>query len=78
MDTIGMEQTWDPSPWAHEEGWAYSLGLLRPKDEDKISLRLRGAVLDQEGTIRQFYAHNPQNEEPPYVMEVVWRVVKAA
>ncbi|KAJ5198737.1 uncharacterized protein N7498_007854 [Penicillium cinerascens] len=39
-DTIAMEQTWDPSFWAREEGWAYSLGPLRPRDDEKLSLRL--------------------------------------
>ncbi|KAJ5152312.1 hypothetical protein N7492_010607 [Penicillium capsulatum] len=77
MDEIGMEQTWDPSPAAREEGFGFSLGPLRPKDEEKFSLRMRDAVVDPDGSIRQIYIHDPENDEPPHVMEVVWRLVKA-
>ncbi|KAJ5184219.1 hypothetical protein N7492_001835 [Penicillium capsulatum] len=71
-------QTWDPSPWARKEGWAYSLGPLRPKDEAKITLRLKEAIVDSPGSLRQIYTYDPQDGQSPYVMEVVWRVTKMA
>ncbi|KAJ5583986.1 uncharacterized protein N7459_003786 [Penicillium hispanicum] len=75
-DERGMEQTWDPSPWAREEGFAYSLGPLRPKDEEKTTLHLRYAGVEQDGTVRQIYVYDPEDDSPPYVHEVVWRLTK--
>lgn len=77
-DTVSMEQTWDPSPWAREEGWAYSLGPLRPKDEGKVALRLRDAYVDRQGSLRQIYIYDPEDGQPPYVLEAVWKVTKGA
>ncbi|KAB8273978.1 hypothetical protein BDV30DRAFT_209988 [Aspergillus minisclerotigenes] len=72
-DMIGMEQTWDPSDWAREQGYAFSLGPLRPKDEGKKSYRMKSAVLDN-GRLRQIYVYEPEEPSPPQILEVVWTV----
>ncbi|XHG05740.1 hypothetical protein AWENTII_008953 [Aspergillus wentii] len=75
-DLLAMEQTWDPSPWAREEGYTYSLGPLRPMDEQKISFRLKTATEDG-NRVRQIYVLEPPegNPDPPRVLEIVWRVM---
>ncbi|KAF5862731.1 hypothetical protein ETB97_011273 [Aspergillus alliaceus] len=72
-DMIGMEQTWDPSPEARDKWYAFSLGPLRPKDEEKVSLRMRSAILDGR-KLRQIYVYEPGEDSPPRILEVVWTV----
>ncbi|GAB1198654.1 hypothetical protein APSETT444_007982 [Aspergillus pseudonomiae] len=71
-DMIGMEQTWDPSDWAREQGYAFSLGPLRPKDEKKVSFRMKSAIFEGQ-RLRQLYVHEPDSGNPR-ILEVVWRV----
>lgn len=71
-DMIGMEQTWDPSDWARDQGYAFSLGPLRPKDEKKVSFRMKSAVLEGQ-RLRQIYVHEPDSGSPR-ILEVVWTV----
>ncbi|KAB8226715.1 hypothetical protein BDV33DRAFT_162642 [Aspergillus novoparasiticus] len=71
-DMIGMEQTWDPSDWARDQGYAFSLGPLRPKDEKKVSFRMKSAVLEGQ-RLRQIYVHEPDSGNPR-ILEVVWTV----
>ncbi|KAI9042441.1 uncharacterized protein KD926_005519 [Aspergillus affinis] len=73
-DMISMEQTFDDSDWARDEGFAFSLGPLRPKDADKVSFRMRSAV-NEGGRVRQLYVDDPPPELnlQPRVLEVVWR-----
>lgn len=77
-DSITMESTWDSSAWARNEGYAYALGPLRRKDNAKRSLRLKEAIVDSPGSLRQIYIYDPQDNQAPYVLEVVWRVTKMA
>lgn len=74
-DMISMEQTFDDSDWARDEGFAFSLGPLRPRDADKISFRMRSAV-NENGRVRQLYVDDPPPELNlrPRVLEVVWRL----
>ncbi|KAE8153066.1 hypothetical protein BDV25DRAFT_150161 [Aspergillus avenaceus] len=72
-DLVSMEQTWDPSEWARDRGYAWSLGPLRPKDEGKVSFRLRSAIPDGK-TLKQIYIQEPDENRPPRVLEVVWSV----
>ncbi|KAF7590710.1 hypothetical protein BBP40_002501 [Aspergillus hancockii] len=72
-DMIGMEQTWDPSPEAREKNYAFSLGPLRPKDEGKVSFRLKSAI--SEGRrLRQIYVYEPEYPSSPQIVEIVWRM----
>ncbi|KAL4908113.1 hypothetical protein BDW74DRAFT_174809 [Aspergillus multicolor] len=81
-----MEQTWQKSKYKGDDPFAYSLGPLRRKDEDKVSFSLRDAfVVDMDtehepgmGTgmeVRQIYVFNATAETPPRVLEVAWKVV---
>lgn len=74
-DLKGMELTWEPSQWAQDEGYAYSLGPLRQKDEGKVSLRLRRSVAES-GSLRQFYVDEEVSGQPSRVLEIVWRLGK--
>ncbi|KAL2866646.1 glycosyltransferase family 31 protein [Aspergillus lucknowensis] len=76
-DPRPMEQTWDKSKYKGSDPFAYSLGPLRRADPDKVSLRLRGVVEDEDsGSIRQVYVLSGADEKPPRVLEVVWAVVE--
>ncbi|RDW60410.1 glycosyltransferase family 31 protein [Aspergillus mulundensis] len=80
-----MEQTWQKSKYKGDDPFAYSLGPLRRKDDDKVSFSLRDAfVVDMApegkmgtGTeeVRQIYVFNATAETPPRVLEVAWKVV---
>ncbi|KAB8067373.1 hypothetical protein BDV29DRAFT_186252 [Aspergillus leporis] len=70
-DMIGMEQTWDPSPEAREQGYAFSLGPLRPKDEGKVSYRMKSAIPEGQ-SLRQIYVYEPSAPSRPRIVEVVW------
>ncbi|KAJ5625184.1 hypothetical protein N7510_001493 [Penicillium lagena] len=75
-DLKAMEATWDSSVWAIEEGFAYSLGPLRPKDWMKDSYQLKGAILEG-NRLRQYYILDPFLAEKARVIEVVWTVSEA-
>ncbi|PLB49892.1 hypothetical protein P170DRAFT_435202 [Aspergillus steynii IBT 23096] len=78
-DMLSMEQTFDDSDWARDEGFAFSLGPLRPKDYDKISFRMRSAIVDGD-RVRQLYIDQPPPELnlKPRVLEVVWSKARGA
>ncbi|KAL6233764.1 hypothetical protein BDW75DRAFT_231716 [Aspergillus navahoensis] len=73
-----MEQTWQKSKYKGDDPFAYSLGPLRRKDEDKVSFYLRGVVEEpqaERGEVRQVYVFNATAETPPRVLEVAWTIV---
>ncbi|PYH89931.1 hypothetical protein BO71DRAFT_95026 [Aspergillus ellipticus CBS 707.79] len=72
-DPLPMEHTWDPSKYPGPDPFAWSLGPLRRKDENKISFRLRDAVQEKE-RVRQMYVHEVAPEKLE-VLEVVWNLV---
>ncbi|KAE8394190.1 hypothetical protein BDV23DRAFT_169778 [Aspergillus alliaceus] len=72
-DPIAMEQTWDNSKYKGPDPFAYSLGPLRKKDENKFSLRLKGAIQETD-RVRQIYVHESASDRKPQVLEVVWKV----
>jgi hypothetical protein len=67
-----MEKTWEDSKYRGGDGFAFSLGPFRQKDEGKVSFRLQSATL-QAGSVRQVYIHDVGPEKPPEVLEVVWK-----
>ncbi|KAL2853840.1 hypothetical protein BJY01DRAFT_206516 [Aspergillus pseudoustus] len=72
-----MEQTWEKSKYkgSVSDPFAFSLGPLRRVDADKVSMRLRGVVVDDKmNKVRQMYVLNGTDEAPPRVLEVVWSV----
>ncbi|KAL4751413.1 hypothetical protein BDW72DRAFT_173742 [Aspergillus terricola var. indicus] len=74
-----MEQTWQKSKYKGDDPFAYSLGPLRRKDEDKVSFYLSGVVEETEADreeVRQVYVFNATAETPPRVLEVAWTVVE--
>ncbi|KAL4930735.1 glycosyltransferase family 31 protein [Aspergillus undulatus] len=77
-----MEQTWEGSKYKGSDPFAYSLGPLRRRDPDKVSLRLRdvrvnGMAMEKGNeTISQIYVLNGTDEKPPRVLEVAWTVLQ--
>ncbi|KAL5048878.1 hypothetical protein BDW71DRAFT_176711 [Aspergillus fruticulosus] len=74
-----MEQTWQKSKYKGDDPFAYSLGPLRRKDEDKVSFYLRSVVEEPEAVreeLRQVYVFNATAETPPRVLEVAWTIVE--
>lgn len=74
-DLDAMELTWEPNAEAQDEGYAYSLGPLRERDEMKVSFRLRRSIAEGQ-RLRQFYVHEPDSEHPAQVLEIIWNVAK--
>lgn len=73
-ENLTMEKTWDDSGYMREgEGFADSLAPLRPRDEGKVSFRLRLA-LHEETSVRQFYVRQPRFQGRDQVIEILWRV----
>jgi hypothetical protein len=73
---FSMEQTWQNSVYGRPDGFAHSLAPLRPRDEGKISFRVRGTIRDEQShVVQQFYVHKPPDDtgDPDQVLEVVWR-----
>ncbi|KAL4972828.1 hypothetical protein BDW66DRAFT_143444 [Aspergillus desertorum] len=73
-----MEQTWQKSKYKGDP-FAYSLGPLRRKDEDKVSFSLRGVVEETEAAreeVRQVYVLNATDETLTRVLEVAWTIVE--
>ncbi|KAA8649819.1 hypothetical protein EYZ11_005491 [Aspergillus tanneri] len=66
-----MEQTWEDSQYQGVGPFAYSLGPLRGRDEDKVSLRMREAQVEGPGRVRQVYV---REDEDAQVLDVVWKV----
>ncbi|KAL4881365.1 hypothetical protein BJY04DRAFT_188756 [Aspergillus karnatakaensis] len=82
-DPRPMEQTWQKSEYKGEDPFAYSLGPLRRVDKDKVSMRLKGVVGDEqergkEERVRQLYVLDGTEEKAPKVLEVVWTLVDGA
>ncbi|RHZ46140.1 glycosyltransferase family 31 protein [Aspergillus thermomutatus] len=67
-----MEKTWEDSKYRGGDGFAFSLGPFRRKDEEKVSFRLQSAT-QQAGSVRQIYIHDLGPKKPPEVLEVVWK-----
>ncbi|KAE8356170.1 hypothetical protein BDV28DRAFT_154896 [Aspergillus coremiiformis] len=68
-DLQRMEQTWESGHYPDDQ-FTHSLGPLRPKDEMKISLRLKHVVKGKE-VVRQIYARESTSENPQ-VVEIIW------
>lgn len=82
LKLLTMEKTWGESEYDHMhsgEGFMHSLAPLRPRDEDKVSFRLRSAVRDEsQSFVRQFYIREqsvPDFSGRDQVLEVIWRRV---
>ncbi|KAF3402526.1 hypothetical protein DPV78_004018 [Talaromyces pinophilus] len=68
---FAMEKTWDDLNGSTDESFVRTLGPLRSKEEDKISLRLADVIVEG-GQVRQFYIRRVEGGDE--VLELVWRV----
>ncbi|KAL4954628.1 hypothetical protein BDW69DRAFT_162829 [Aspergillus filifer] len=71
-----MEQTWLESKYKGSDPFAYSLGPLRRRDPDKVSLRLRYANETGIDRLSQIYVLNGTDETPPKILEVSWAILE--
>ncbi|KAJ5725950.1 uncharacterized protein N7483_007307 [Penicillium malachiteum] len=73
-ELASMEQTWEYYRWTEDDNYGFSLGPLRPRDNKKVSYRLKGAISERH-RVRQVYMREPDRTnrlERPQVLEVVW------
>ena len=77
IDLNRMETTWSQPGHSFDQ----SLGPLRPPlgEDEKKSYRLKNAILEENGSLRQIYVHRGDfaKEEMDEVLELVWEAPSA-
>ncbi|KAJ5539356.1 hypothetical protein N7513_007688 [Penicillium frequentans] len=69
---LSMEMTWEPHNGANVESYLHELGPLRPKDYEKVSYLLADSVVEEDGSVRQWYVmRDPDTGDE--VLELSWR-----
>ncbi|KAJ6096602.1 hypothetical protein N7486_007348 [Penicillium sp. IBT 16267x] len=69
---LSMEMTWEPHNGANTESYLHELGPLRPKDLEKVSYLLADSVVEEDGSVRQWYIMRDADLGDE-ILELSWR-----
>ncbi|KKY23443.1 hypothetical protein UCRPC4_g02891 [Phaeomoniella chlamydospora] len=68
-----IEKTWEDWETASDYSYVHSLAPLRPRDEGKITYRLKDAIVVGNKAVRQIYVHHPPDGGDDRVIDILWR-----